>query len=438
MTKQLNKPWILKNIMSVIDEDKYFKRLTHYPSTLKIDLKNKKSSFINILQCLKKNRCIHPALFFIFQTEFHSIGIELHITETGKLEIINKSNIKIKHSKQIFETLRIYYSMITNDFINELFVRQDSQFIEKFSEFKNLYKGLYVPCIEKGVKDKTNFYIDLTFDFNMLITNIFVEINESYHNPEFDFLRKAQIYKKTGNIIILHYLESLTPARPEQVVEQIINQLICKIFAKDKNAGLIFYIVSKGIINNINYAIILNDFENYAKNNELTWKYFNENCNKIGINMTLDFIKKLSESIDLTQIFKNCNQIKAITNKSIMTPESYDTIFMRLTKKETQRPTDINNIYRRYRLACNELIEFNYTQTTLGETLVRKACEHSDDINETCIEILKFIIVDLKDNITEIKEKFNYVLNPDFPILIKKESDKVIDKNLCRRRFCYT
>jgi hypothetical protein len=363
-----------KSCSNLTDEElTFFKELKSY-----IDCKSKKS--YNIIKKLLQSqgiRSIHPAWFFILKEYFEKdkfIFEEETIDDIDILDIIVPTNFRMPHRIQIIGTLKIYYTILSHKNITECFLIKRSKFINSYPEFKEIYKYLFFPKIEKKVNNK---FIDLSYEFNDIMKCIEVEINEPHHTETTDIAREQLIYFKTNNRIIQCYLSKDIKNNKKNEFVQInncINKIIPKvinsiffritlsIYHKNKFAGLTFNAFIKDIISNLTLAIFFSELKKESLSKNLTWKKFRKYCKSVGIDIDRNFIKKLLDELPDDEIQRQKELDKRFYNytelddNAFLTETGYDHYLMLLNKKQSIDSLSIKGMYSNYKQEYDKLM----------------------------------------------------------------------------------
>jgi hypothetical protein len=319
-------------------------------------------------------RTVHPAWFFIHQEKFKEDKIIFEETIENEIDII-KVNLpkntkqEIRNKIQKLETLNIYYALLTNPKIEKCFIDKRSLFIENYPEFSELWKYLFFPRVEMK-QESTNCRIDLTYDFNNIIKDINIEINEPHHNKKKDTGRETEIFCRSGNRIIQYYInKSKGTGDISKLLQQIYFRITVGIFMKNMYAGLTYNAFIMNIIPNLSHALFFSNLKKLSKTLKLSWKTFVKMCQDIGIVIDKEFINifitnsqymKNEEKIKekLNKHFYNLSSFelnkKLLGSKTLLTESGYDYYLIRLPDSEESE--EIKDIYSNYRQAYDEVM----------------------------------------------------------------------------------
>lgn len=145
---------------------------------------------------------VHPAWFLLFYKEFMDNGYIFQPkiyaeNNEGVFEIRHK---KIKIKKQYSESFKIYYFLLHDNDINDIFEECDPELIKK------LYLDLSIEKYVEPTKIYKGKYLDMCYIFDDKEMNtLTVEINEYHHNKDVDEVRKKQVFAFTLKRIINYY-----------------------------------------------------------------------------------------------------------------------------------------------------------------------------------------------------------------------------------------
>lgn len=196
-----------------------FSNMLYYPNESVLqNLKNKKikkkklyAIIRNILTGETKDnygkvyRGLHPAWLLLFVEELEKDGFMFHPKlnlETCKYDgIFGVKHEKIKIRDQINQTFKIYFHLLSNKQINDIFDECDEK----------LKKMLYLDLIVEKYIDRTTMYqgkyIDMCYVFGNQNT-LAIEINELHHKMVNDQERREQIYALSLDDVINFYIEN--------------------------------------------------------------------------------------------------------------------------------------------------------------------------------------------------------------------------------------
>jgi hypothetical protein len=383
------------------------KQMTDYKS-LNITNYNSDDTYKIIKKLLSSRgiRSVHPAWFFIFKEHFENDNFIFEEDTNNNLCIINLSipeNFVMPHRIQIIGTLKIYYTFLTHPKIIECFLKKRSKFVSSYSEFKELYKYLFFPDIEKKVNKK---FIDLSYEFDN--NCIEVEINEPEHDETTDLGREQLIYFKTNNRVVQCYLDKEVRQKNKNeqvsnilerinncinevlpnVIDSIFFRLIMIIFSKNEFAGLTFNAFLKEIISNLFLSIFFSELKKESLLKKLTWKKFRKYCKSVGIDIDRNFIKKILDELpddeeeqldDLKELFYDYTELDENT---LLTETGYDYYLMQLNKKQSCNSLQIKRMYSKYKQEYDKLMKDILTEKLVEIEYIRKHTESSEYILE--------------------------------------------------------
>ena len=350
------------------------RQMTDYKS-LDLTNYNSRSTYEIIKKLLSSRgiRSVHPVWFFIFKEQFENDNFIFEEEDT--LDITLPENFVMPHRIQIIGTLKIYYTLLTNSKLRECFIDKRSEFIKSYPEFKEFYKYLFFPEIEKKVHKK---FIDLSYEFENNF--IEVEINEPEHDENDDIEREQLIYFKTNNRIIQCYLskdvrqkdtkidiikkinKSINDILPK-VINNIFFRLTMVIFKTNKYAGLTFNAFVKDIINNLFLAIFFGELKKESQAEELTLEKFIKYCHFAGVNIDNNYVKiiinelpddKIERDEDLNDLFYNFTKLNG---KTLLKETGYDYYLMQLKPEQTKYSLKIKKMYSKYKQEYDSLME---------------------------------------------------------------------------------
>jgi hypothetical protein len=377
------------------DELFFYKELKSYK-----DCKSSKS--YNIFKKLLQSqgiRSVHPAWFFILKEHFEKDNFIFEEETIDSIDVLNFSvpdNFKMPHRIQIIGTLKIYYSLLTHSKIYESFIDERSKFVNKYIEFKDIYKYLFFPKIEEKIDTK---FIDLSYNFNEIMNNIQVEINEPHHIETTDIKREQLIYFKTNNRIIQCYLSKDIKKKKKNIqtevvqINKCINEVIPKviddilfrmtmsIYNKNKFAGLTFNAFIKDIINNLFLAVFFSELKKESTSKILTWKKFREYCKAVEIYIERNYIEIINNELsddetergkDLKELFYNYTELN---DKTLLTETGYDYYLMQLSKKQSCNSLSIKRMYSKYKQEYDKLMDDILTEKNEELEYTRKHAE---------------------------------------------------------------
>jgi hypothetical protein len=383
------------------DDFKFFKSITTYKECKSIRTFN----IIKKLISLQGIRTIHPVWFFIHRKNFEKDGFifeEDIINGIKELNLIPPENFHIPHQIQIKSTLNIYYSILKNNKINKCFIDEDSEFTQTYTEFKDIYKYLFFPIVERKSKRR---HIDITYDFDDIIENVNIEINEPHHKPTADKKRETEFYFNTSNRIVQYYVNKDTFA---SIIDKILFRLTASILNKNKYSGLVFNAFINNIINNLIIAIFFSDLKENCINKKLTWKLFLEKCKLVDINIDASFIKIFNDEIkhiedpvekkqELNDLFYNYT---GLNYNTLLTETGYDYYLMSINSTHSVDSLAIKKMYSRYRQEYERVMTMlltnkeeeksmlrNYTQVQINK--LNKAMEEFKNVGKTVIKRIK-------------------------------------------------
>ena len=328
----------------------FYKELNNYD-----DCKSGRS--YNVIKSLLQSqgiRSIHPAWFFIHRKSFEKdnfIFEEDTFNDFDTLNLVIPKEFHIPHKIQITSTLNMYYTILLNLKINECLINPNSKFTKKYPEFKEISKYLYFPIVENKSDRK---YIDLTYDFDNIIDNINIEINEPHHKIVNDNNRATEIYYNSGNRIIQHYINKDTIF---DFMPKFFFRLTSGIFNRNIYAGLVFNAFITDIINNLSIAIFFSDLKKTCLENKLTWELFLEKCKLVDIIINSNFISIIENELKhikdpeerkekLNRMFYNYT---GLNNKTLLKETGYDFYLMSINSENSVDSLDIKHMYSMYR-----------------------------------------------------------------------------------------
>lgn len=299
-------------------------------------------------------RAVHPAWFCIFKEQFKNDKIifeeDIDENDIDIIRVTLPENTKFCHSKQKLWTLNIYYALLKNLKVEECFIDKRSKFIEKYSDFKEIYKYFFFPEIE--VKENS-CYIDLRYNFNDIIKSIDIEINEEHHKVHIDKQRETKLYFKS-NCRITHFYIKYEDLKV--VLDRIFNRLTVGIYKINNYAALTFDAFICDIIPNLRLALFFSDLDFLSYTKKLTWKVFREMCKLVGITIPNNFIteidketKNLNPKIKET-IYKNMFYTNKLSNSTCLKENGYDYFLMKLTEEHSDDSVLIKNMYSNYKI----------------------------------------------------------------------------------------
>lgn len=335
---------------------------------------DKTYSIIKVLLMTQGIRTIHPAWFFIHQDKFKNDKIifeEVIENEIDQIKVQLPQNTKeeIRNKIQKLETLNIYFALLKNPKIIKCIIDKRSEFLAEYPEFKDFWKYLFFPRIEMK-QEGTKCSIDLTYDFDNIIKDCNIEINEPHHKKENDTKRETKIYCRTNNRIINYYIDKETGNGDlKKLLQETFFRMTVGIFMKNMYAGLTFNAFIQDIIPNLSHSLFFSNLKKMSKELKLSWKEFVKMCEEIGITIEKDYINIFIKN---TQYMKNDEQIKEklikhfynlpsfeldkklFSNKTLLTESGYDYYLIRLPDSEESE--EIKDIYSNYRQAYDDMM----------------------------------------------------------------------------------
>ena len=373
-------------------------------STLKECKSEKTYKIIKKLLMSQGIRSVHPVWFFIHRENFENdnfIFEENIIDDFDTLDITIPDDVHIPNRIQIIATLKIYYSLLSHEKIDKCFIENNSPFTKKYTEFKDISQYLYFPEIE--VKSNSKF-IDLTYNFNGIIENINIEINEPHHNVSVDNSRANYIFFNSFNRIIQYYVNKDVKTKDinesinkdlSNVLEEIFFKLTKGIFKKDVYAGLTFNAFIRNIIPNLFIAIFFSKLKKECNEQKLTWKIFRNYCKEVEINIDINFIKIINNElpdeqdekiIELNKRFYNYTEF---SNDTLLTETGCDYYLMLLNKKQSKDSLLIKGMYSLYKQEYEKIMTQIMTDSTKEQDMLRTYFKPIYDKFKECIKILK-------------------------------------------------
>lgn len=354
-------------------------------------------------------RALHPVWFFIFKEQFAGSNIiieeDLDENDIDFIKVTLPEDSQFYHSKQKLWTLNIYFSLIKNLKIEECFIDKDSEFINKYIQFKDIWKYFFFPEIE--VKEN-NCYIDLRYNFNEIIKNIDIEINEEHHKIHIDKQRESKLYFKS-NCRITHFYIKYEDLKI--VLDRILDRITVGIFNKNSFAGLTFNAFIRDIIPNLTLALFFSNLDELSQNKKLTWKVFCDMCKLARITIPSNFIKEIEKETKNVnpklkeKIYSNMFYTNLIGNKTLLKENGYDYYLIKITEEHADDSVLIKNMYSNYKIeykaVMSMLLDDNKeekkmlrTQNNIqNETLRNKLNETTKQLHN----LQKFLTATMKD-----------------------------------------
>lgn len=389
---------------------------------------------IKILCSSKGIRSIHPAWFFILKEYFEQDNFIFKIDDTN-LNFFVPKDLTMPHRIQIIATLKIYYSLLKNTKIDKCFIEEDSEFILKYTEFKDIYKYLFFPIIEERNEMK---FIDLSYDFNNIINSIKLEINEPHHDEDIDKMREQLIYFKTQNRIIHCYLSKDVKKKKKnepiedivkrinncineimpQVIKNYLFRLTFSIYNKNKEyefAALTFNAFVRNIVANLSLALFFTTLKELSDTQELTWKLFRQICESVGIYISSNFIKLIDKATkncdkkDKETIYKNMfysfklNE-DTLNENTLLTENGFDYYLMKLTEEQCAQSVLINNMYSNYKIEYNKVMSAFLDEKNYENDMLKKQNDCDKDTRDNRIKELEDFLASISKGLKDLKK----------------------------------
>lgn len=388
----------IKDIL--IKEPKWIGRLVEYPQNQCVNLTQEQKDFfkelstfeecdtekcyeiVKILFLSRGIRSVNPVWYFIHYKRFKRDKIIIKIDEDNKIQVSLLNDLKINHQIQKIGTVQIYYLLINNYKICEALVDKDSEFIIKFNKFKELWKYLLFPRVEVCRNGK---YIDIAYEFDDIIDNINIEINEVHHDKLKDRKRESEIYYKSKNRLVQYYVSK---DNINSVLNIILFRLTKSIYNKNKYAGIALHAFIKDIIENLFTSVFFSELTKYCFENKLTLATFVKKCKKANIIIDETYFNIIEDDLpddeeerkeELNKLFNN---YQGINSKALLTEIGCHRYLMCLTKKQTKLSGKIKNMYIRYKQEYDKLIDEIMSDVDEQEEYVREYTSSKEYIQE--------------------------------------------------------
>jgi hypothetical protein len=420
----------------------------------------------------KKDRVIHPILLIIFHNELseHIKYIEMsNDDDEFDIQLLPTNKKVLKEIKpQINFTFKIYWKLI-----NDIKIKQILNFNNQNQLIEEIINSLYYKVTVEELIKINQTYVETKkvrfndFCLNLDIDNklfdklspvkyinfikekeklnerqceyqnkIFIEINESHHEPIVDFLRKTSIYQTTGKVIIDY---SIVTNNINDIYNKIMKEISKTIYKNyDETLGIIFYLVT---VENIDIEMA-EFFLDIRKNKEgvpikmilnrfKTWEYINKK----------NFMKLVKKELNDNIYFINKNEDEF--KDSLLSPTGIDRIIFLPRSDDFEKSEEILDfvkIYTKFREGFFNTIESflnNNEENSIIIYLVNKLSMREDfqNFKEPLITALTKKALN-PDIIQAIEEKFNVKIDKNLPILIKSDNKyHNIELNIMKNTF---